>query len=390
LDANASPYPAFSAPPVPLDVTATAGIGRVDLRWSPSGAYTAHGYGVFRGTSVKGPFESIHSTNRWTTPAYTDMDVVGGTKYFYTVAALSQAGPSAKSKIVGATPVDGGSLPVGWSFVSIGEPGDSGNAIFSEAANRSLVTDGAGKGIGGSSDDCSYVFHNFSGDFTLTARLIDRRGEVSRAGLMIRDGQAAEARTLALTLGDIGGRQARFGTRAGLGGKMTSQAGNDYTWLPIWFRLQRAGDAFSAWQSPDGIEWYPVGKGSLSLPKNVLVGFAASGRAKADAAPKVAFDNISLGVNPPAPPAAPDELTVKPAGNSEVRLTWKNRATNQSGFKVEAAWENGIFYEIADLTGNVSEFANTGLKPPVPRRYRVKAYNTGGYSEYSNEAIPAD
>lgn len=261
LDAGASPYPAFSAPPVPLDVTATAGIGRVDLRWSPSGAYTAHGYEVFRATSGNGPFKSIYSTNRWTTPAFSDMDVTGGTPYFYTVAALSQAGPSARSKVVSATPVDGGKLPAGWSHVSVGKPDVSGKAIYADVANRSVIMDVTGNGIGGTSDACSSVFHNFSGDFTLTARLIDRRGEVTRAGLMLRESQAADAKTLALTLGDVGGRQARFGTRAGVGGNMASQSGNDYTWLPIWFRLQRVGIRFPPGNLPresSGIRWERV------------------------------------------------------------------------------------------------------------------------------------
>ena len=77
LDAKASPLPA-TPPPVPREVTASAGIGRVNLQWSPSGAYTAHGYEIARATSKDGPFDSIYSTDNWTTPHYTDTKVEPG------------------------------------------------------------------------------------------------------------------------------------------------------------------------------------------------------------------------------------------------------------------------------------------------------------------------
>ncbi|MES2438022.1 MAG: alginate lyase family protein [Verrucomicrobiota bacterium] len=390
LDAAASPYPAFPAPPVPQDLTATPGIGRVDLAWSPSGAYTAHGYDVFRATSGAGPFTRIHSTNRWTTPAHTDTAVEAGKTYFYTVAALNQTGASGTSTAVSATPAPGGALPAGWTHSTLGQAQVDGAVKYDDVANHSMTVGVTGAAIGGKADECTFVSYDFSGDCTLTARLIDRRGEVNRAGLMIRESLAADARTLALTLGDVGGRQARFGTRATAGGKMTSQSGNDYTWLPIWFRLQRAGDVFSAFQSPDGISWFPVGRSELALPKEIRVGLAASaGGGKPKGSASVAFDQIMLGVTPPPPPAAPVSLAAVP-GEEEVRLRWTNPSQSQTGFKVEAAGENGIFYEIADLAAAATSFVNTGLKTPASLRYRVRAYNTGGYSAYSDPAGSAD
>ena len=387
LDAAASPYPAFSTAPVPQDLTATAGIGRVDLAWSPSGAYTAHGYEVFRATSSNGPFTSIYSTNNWTTPAYTDTKVTNGTPYYYTVAALNQAGASARSTFVSVTPAAGGTLPSGWTHASLGKAKAEGETEYADAANHSFAVNAAGTGIGGTADACNFASRAFSGDFTLTARLIDRRGDVSRMGLMMRESTAPDAKTLALTLGDIGGRQTRFGTRDMAGGKMISQSGNDYTWLPIWFRLQRVGDVFTASQSPDGIAWFSVGTSTVAMPENYQIGLAACGGDQAKGPSTAAFDNVILDVKPPQPPAAPTALAATTAGKGEVRLEWKNNAANQTGFKVEAAWENGIFYEIADLAAGATGFTHTGLgTPPAALRYRVRACNTGGYSSYSNTA----
>lgn len=382
LDAAASPYPAFSAPPVPRDFVVTAGIGRVDLAWSPSAAYTAHGYEVFRADSDKGTFVSIYSTDNWTTPAYTDTKVEAGKTYFYTVAALSQAGASGKSSAVGATPVAGGPLPAGWTHSSLGRPGTEGMVKYDDAGNHSMVLDAVGKSIGGKADECSFVSCPVSGDCTFTARLIDRRGEVSRTGLMIRESLVSDARSLALTLGDVGGRQMRFETRGEAGDKTTSQSGNDYTWLPMWFRLTREGDTITASQSPDGITWFRVGKSSIALSKNLLIGLAAGGGGKGPSS--VAFDHVTLSPDMPSPPDAPTALTASLLSKDEIRLNWTNHAEDQAGIKVEAADSDGIFYEITDLAPTATAFVNTGLKTSSGLRYRIRAYNRGGYSKYSN------
>ncbi|MEO7100184.1 MAG: alginate lyase family protein [Luteolibacter sp.] len=386
LDAAASPYPAFSAPPAPQNLTATAGIGRVGLAWAPSGAYTAHGYEIFRsaanGGPYGGPFTSIYSTNNWTTPSYTDTKVESGTTYYYAVAALNQAGTSEKSVPVTSTPAAGGALPAGWIQADLGEAKANGETKYADVANHSFVIDASGTGIGGTTDGCNFVSHTFSGDFTITARIIDRHGDVARVGLMMRESTDPNAKTLAMTLGDAGGRQARFNTRSTTGGKMNSQSGNDYTWLPIWFRLQRVGDVFTAFQSPDGTTWFSAGTSTVPMSASYQVGLAACGGAKGPST--ATFDNVILDVKPPQPPVAPTTLAAKSVGKNEVRLTWQNNATNQTGYKIEAASENGIFYEIADVAPTATDFVNTGLSAPTSLRYRVRAYNTGGYSGYSN------
>jgi titin len=54
--------------------------------------------------------------------------------------------------------------------------------------------------------------------------------------------------------------------------------------------------------------------------------------------------------------------------------------------KVECSTDKVNFYEIADLAGDATSFVNTGLSPSVTYSYRVRAYNTGGYSDYTDTA----
>jgi hypothetical protein len=376
LDAGDSPL-TVSPPSVPREVTAVPGIGRVELKWSPSGAYSAHGYEVFRATTPGGPYKSIYSTNNWTTPGFTDTEVEAGKTYHYTIAALNNAGKSNPTAPVSAVPAIGGPLP------SVCQPVSSKDATYSEAAGRSFLVQGDGGDIDG-----NFAGLPVEGDFNLTARLVEWKGPVGLMGLTVRGQSTGKPTTLAVTLGEIGGRQARFRSRAG-NDKVEVQRGNDYTWLPIWFRLQRSGDLFTGWQSPDGIEWFEVGRSTVALPRTALAGLLVSaggnppGTKKEDV-PRGLFDHVRLSDEPPAPPVAPASLKSN-ATDGVVTLDWQNPADDtRDGFKVEASLDGAPFYEIADLVAGASRFENTGVRNPYSLRYRVRAYNTGGYSAYSN------
>ena len=378
LEAKASPVPS-AAPPTPREVTATAGVGRIELSWSPSGAYSAHGYEISRATTKDGPYTSIHSTANWTTPAYTDTDVTPGQTYYYTVAALNNAGQSAASAPVSAQPVEIGSLPTGFT------PGSTSTAGYSTVGSGTFLVPGSGRGLEG-----NLVGLPVDGDFNLTARLTGRQGRVTMMGLIARATDPVGPRSLAMTLGELGGRQARFHI-----GPVADQPqvylGDDYTWLPVWFRLQRVGNVFTAYQSSDGIEWYEVGHSTVKLPSTLRAGLLVSADpnppgAKPSDAAQATFDHFTIEQKLPGPPAAPTELKATPLDGGIIRLDWKNTDSNQAGLKVEASTDGGPFYEIASLAPEATRFENTGLQNPAALHYRIRAYHRGGYSAYSNVA----
>ena len=211
LDAAASPCPAFGVPPVPRDLVATAGLGRVELKWSPSGAYNARGYEVWRATASEGPYTSIYSTDDFTTPLYTDDKVVtNGTTYYYAVSALNQNGKSDRSASVSAKPMEGSALPEGMVSVDIGNPSVTKGDAYAPVANNSYVVMVSGAGIGGQADSFHYVYRAVSGNFTFTARLIARQGASNRIGLMMGESPKPNAKMVALTLGDVGGPSSAF------------------------------------------------------------------------------------------------------------------------------------------------------------------------------------
>lgn len=294
LNAAASPFPPNPIPPVPTGLKGEAGVSRVFLNWEKSPNDTAQGYVVGRATNAHGPFNDIASWNANSAPQYTDTSVSNGVLYYYVVAARNQAGVSENSRPVAAQPVAAGPLPSQWSNADIGKVGRAGGATYAKASQNTFIAKGAGGNIGGKADAFNFTCRAVAGDFVITGRLanVDWTGQ-DKVGLMVRESLAPGARTVALTLGEVGDRQCRFGTRREASAPMKWQAGDDYTWVPVWFRLQRAGNVFTGYQSVDGTRWFKVGSSTAPLAKDCLVGMAITAQKK-DVFNTTVFDHVII------------------------------------------------------------------------------------------------
>lgn len=86
------------------------------------------------------------------------------------------------------------------------------------------------------------------------------------------------------------------------------------------------------------------------------------------------------------PPVAPSNLNASTVSDSQINLTWTDNSTDETGFIIERRTSTGSYVEIATVGANVTSYSNTGLKESTTYYYRVRAYNSAGYSDYSNEA----
>jgi PKD repeat protein len=90
----------------------------------------------------------------------------------------------------------------------------------------------------------------------------------------------------------------------------------------------------------------------------------------------------------PSPPAAPSGLTASQSG-ALVVLTWQDNSSNETVFYIErcqgvGCTDFGSF--IATQWPNVPSYTDYSAVTGQTYRYRVRAYNSGGYSAYSNVA----
>lgn len=294
LNSSASTYPPNLIPPVPTGLRAEAGVSKVFLTWEKSPDDTAQGYVVRRANKRDGPFKEIFSWSGNSMPQFTDTSVANGVEYYYVVAARNQAGVSSDSEPAKAKPVAAGALPSSWVNADIGKVGMAGGATCAEASQNTFIAKGAGGAIGGKSDSFNFTYRELKGDFVVTARLVGARWTGrDEIGLAVRESLAPDSKLVALTLGGVGNRQCRFGTRAEARATMTSQAGNDYTWLPVWFKIERAGNVFTGHQSIDGTNWFKVGSSTVTMTNHCVVGLAIAAQKK-DALNPTVFDHVTV------------------------------------------------------------------------------------------------
>jgi len=105
-----------------------------------------------------------------------------------------------------------------------------------------------------------------------------------------------------------------------------------------------------------------------------------------------AYSNSVAVTLPPAdpsttPPLAPSNLVATAFSKSQISLSWINSGS-QDGVKIERCAGSGCtnFSEIAVLTGSATFYTNAGLAAGTTYRYRLRAYNSAGYSPYSTIA----
>ena len=86
----------------------------------------------------------------------------------------------------------------------------------------------------------------------------------------------------------------------------------------------------------------------------------------------------------PSVPAAPSGLAATTVSDTRIDLAWTDNATNADGFKIERSTD-GVNFSVVALIGAASaSYSDTGLVVSTLYTYRVRAYNDGGESGYSN------
>ncbi len=182
-----------------------------------------------------------------------------------------------------------GALPMGWNSVNVGSPLKNGLVYY---ANSTFTLEGAGADIWGTYDQFNYVYTNLSGNGEIIARVYSIQENIdvwSKAGVMIRESVNPGSKYAMVDLTSHNG--CSFQTRSNTDGNSDHQTDGSLS-NPLWLKLKREGDVFTAHYSIDGFTWVQRGGSrTVSMSNDVLIGLAVTSH-NADWLCSVTFDNV--------------------------------------------------------------------------------------------------
>ncbi len=284
--------PAYTGPPGAPDNLFATGVEAyaINLAWTP-GAGDRIGYTILR--SPTGEAGSFVEVAQVAASSYRD-EVSPGTTCYYQVVAFNLAGDSAPSNIIAvATPAS--TLPAFWRPSDVGSPTQAGTSAY-DVATSAFTIEGGGADIWDRADEFQYVCQTMTGDGTITARVVSQENTApwAKAGLMIRETLDAGSRHALVAVAPWAGFNFAFQGRDWPDSWSFNEINTGGSGTPCYLRLTRKGDVFTAYTSPDGITFTPLGNPrTISMGASVFVGLAVT--AHNDTALSTAvFDNVSV------------------------------------------------------------------------------------------------
>lgn len=97
-----------------------------------------------------------------------------------------------------------------------------------------------------------------------------------------------------------------------------------------------------------------------------------------------AFELVPAG--PVTVPNAPSNLTATGLPGGKIHLAWQDKSDNEDGFVIERSIGGSAFAPVGTRGADQTSFDDTNLDPSITYTYRVRAKNSAGASDATNEA----
>jgi hypothetical protein len=192
---------------------------------------------------------------------------------------------------------------------------------FAETATGSIIMNAIGTDIWNNDDQFRFAYKSLTGDGTMVARVdaIANSNVWAKGGVMIRQniqGGSVHA-FMPITPGGAGaGNGASFQRRPTAGGASSNTDSTSLVAPPYWVKIERKGDAFSGYISPDGKTWTQLGTAqTIPMTGPVLIGLALCSH-DAAVATSATFSNVSTTGNVTGAWQVAEIGAAQPAGNS--------------------------------------------------------------------------
>jgi hypothetical protein len=323
-----------TAPAAPDSLTATVGSsGDITLSWKDR-ATGEDGYLVQRSLDSY-HFDTVVQLGVGAN-SYHDADTTNNTIYFYRVGVFNALGTgfsntvvvqpvgltinhsdlgggfgtnsdlqaNGNAKFLNPAPAVG-TIGIFTAHQDIGSPGDPATPGSVSVANGVYTLQASGDDIYNNADAFHFVYKPLHGDGQITARITNLDptmtsiSDFTKAGVMIRETLATDAREVSLV--DTRDHSFRFQRRSTPGGSTDRGPDGDYPDLnsplppPLWLRLRRQGNVFTAFWSRDGNTWTRLdGPQTINMATDVFIGLALTAHNNDGRLDTTAFDNVSV------------------------------------------------------------------------------------------------
>lgn len=316
IDAAASPRVA-ERPAAAEGLMAEPGIGSVWLSWKNTNRNDASGFRILRSTDG-GPFATVADCNNYTRKAYRDETVEDGRTYVYKVVLYNRVGDADESEEAEVRVPLAAGLPDGWTTANIGNGWTEG--CYTNSMKNSFVVEGGGNGFRRSDEGHAFVCHKLKGDGSLTVRFVSTEQTFNAVGILLRGALNSGSAQMGITLGGTGWRYCHAVSRTTLGGQTNWKGGCDFTYAPVWMRLEREGNTVRAYQSRDGQTWHLIQQQTVVLPATAYIGMLVA----SNETYRASFDHVCLVADESqaTDSRVPDELTATCGHEGTVRLVW--------------------------------------------------------------------
>ncbi len=324
--------------------------------------------------------------------AYTWTNVPQGT-YSITAKAIDSGNLSTTSDALTLNVV-AGAFPSPWLSADVGGPELSGYASYS---GGTFTSAGSGWDIWGGWDGLHFVYQQVSTNVEIIARVasIEATDPWAKAGVMIRSSLNGNAPNVFMQVTPGNGKM--LSSRSHTAGETTGSAGTGA--LPLWVRIVRSGNTFSAYSSTNGSSWTNSGSVTIPMPATTFVGLAGTAHNTGLLSTAV-FDNVTVipgsALTPDTTaPANPTGLTGT-GGLGFVTLNWNDNADSDFDYYdvYRGTSSGGPYTKINGSPVLTSDYNDTAVSNGTTYYYVVKALdlssNTSGNSNQASATTQSD
>jgi hypothetical protein len=192
---------------------------------------------------------------------------------------------------------------------------------FAETAAGSILMNAIGTDIWNNGDQFRFAYKTLTGDGTMVARVdsVFNSNVWAKGGVMIRQSIQPGSVHAFMPItpgGSSGGNGASFQRRVTANGTSSNTDSTTLVAAPYWVKIERKGNAFSGYISPDGATWTQLGAAeTIPMTNPVLIGLALCSH-DAGIATGAAFSNVSTTGNVTGTWQVAEIGAPQPVGNS--------------------------------------------------------------------------